>query len=164
MLRHVSWEEKYKRPRDKDELGAGGQAETGLTGGSGYSLRCWPDPRACNSTQDEVIWSSARGDRVLITGGRNLIFSGLSAHPTLWSSPVQQSWWGSEPISSAHYKPVCLLLLPGLTQEHWPCYRSPRSPHERRRRESWIARPWLVQDWVTPSCHPSSSACSRPPR
>lgn len=51
----------------------------------------------------------------MVTGGRNLIFPGLSAHPTLCSSPLQQSCWGSEPIFSACYKPVCLLLLPGLT-------------------------------------------------
>lgn len=51
----------------------------------------------------------------MVTGGRNLIFPGLSAHPTLRSSRLQQSCWGSAPISSAHYKPVFLLLLPGLT-------------------------------------------------
>ena len=51
----------------------------------------------------------------MVTGGRNLIFPGLSAHPTLRSAHLQQSCWGSAPISSARYKPVFLLLLPGLT-------------------------------------------------
>lgn len=43
--------------------------------------------------------------------------------------------------------------------EHWPCYQSLRSPHECRRRESWIARPWLVQGWVPHhATHPPAPA------
>ncbi|VCX40505.1 unnamed protein product, partial [Gulo gulo] len=45
------------------------------------------------------------------------------------------------------------------SQEYWPCCQSPRSPHECRRRESWIARPWLVQGWVPHhAAHPPARA------
>ncbi|XP_044799650.1 galactose-3-O-sulfotransferase 3 isoform X2 [Bubalus bubalis] len=51
------------------------------------------------------------------------------------------------------------------SQEHWPCYRSPRSPHECRRRESWIVRPWLIQGYpkLFPlSCPPLQDSPPRP--
>lgn len=59
----------------------------------------------------------------------------------------------SSPVGARHPSPLPATNLFSsfscqTSQEHWPCYRSPRSPHECRRRESWIVRPWLIQGWV----------------
>lgn len=76
--------------------------------------------RACRAspTQGPVIPPQARLSvrrQALVMVASNLICPGLSAHPTHWGSPLQQPCWGSEPISSAQDKPVCLLLLPGYS-------------------------------------------------
>lgn len=93
----------------------------------------------------------------MVTGGRNLIFPGLSAHPTLWSSPLQQPAGAQSPsLPTAN---LFASFSCQASQEHWPCYQSLRSPHECRRRESWIARSWLVQGWVPHhATHPPAPA------
>lgn len=93
-----------------------------------------------------------------MTGGRNLIFPGLSAHPTLGSSPLQQSA-GAESPSPLPTTNLFAFFPCQASPEHWPCYQSLRSPHECQQRVSWIARPWLVQGWVRHhATHPPAPA------